>query len=251
MTIEQVSIPLAIAAGLVSFLSPCVLPLVPAYLAFLARGTETAEPALAGGPAAPAVTFAWRRLTLLNAVAFVAGLSVVFVLLFYALRTVLTPFRALFIPVAGALVIMLALQTAGLIRIPFLMREYRVLKEAPARAGPRGGFLLGLAFATGWTPCIGTTLGAVLTSGVAQGTTGAGLVLMVAYCVGLGVPFLVLALAIERAVTFTRLMNRHRRGIDLASAAVLLAMGLLLLTNNLLLLTQAFARVLPAVPFGL
>lgn len=260
VAVANVTPPLAFAAGLASFLSPCVLPLVPAYLAYLTG--RAAQPVAATGPGAALATASGtiarpvvRSELAASGVAFVVGLSLIFTLFFYALASVLTAqMRAVLVPVAGLLVILMALQTAGLIRIPLLMREFRLANQAPSQSGPLGGFLLGVSFAAGWTPCIGATLGAVATSGIAQGTTADGLLLMVAYCLGLGLPFLAMALAFERAAPAVRALNRHRRVIDLASAAVLLLMGFLLLTNNLLFLTQQLARILPGwllTPFGL
>jgi cytochrome c-type biogenesis protein len=229
-----------------------VLPLVPAYLAYL--GGRAGRPALVPAGAAPARAALLRSELIGSGLAFVAGLSLVFILFFYALRTVLEPVREFVTPVAGALVILMALQIAGVLRLPWLMREFRVRDEAPQRGGMAGGFLLGMSFAAGWTPCIGATLGAVLTAGINQGTSAGGLLLMVAYCAGLGLPFMAMALAFERAAPGVRALTRHRRLIDLTSAGILLIMGILLLTNNLLLLTQQLARVLPSwllTPFGI
>ena len=242
MTLDNMTIPLALAAGAASFLSPCVLPLVPVYVSYLVRtpgGVEAADkPSTAHG--------------LVNAIAFVVGVSVVLIALFYALRSLLQPVRGVIVPIAGVLVIGFALHLAGFIRIPGLDREYRLFKSAPGRSGPIGAFLLGLAFAAGWTPCIGPVLGAVLTSGATTGTTGKGLIMVAAYCVGLGLPFLVLGLGVGRASAMVRRLNQWRRPIDLASAGVLAAMGLLLLTNSLAVITQLASQFLPVVdPFGL
>ncbi|TAN31722.1 cytochrome c biogenesis protein CcdA [bacterium] len=241
MTLDNVTVPLALAAGAASFLSPCVIPLVPVYVSYLVRS--------AAGIGAHRTS---RASGTVNAVAFVAGVSLVFLTLFYALRTLLQPVRGAIVPIAGALVIVFALHVAGLVRIPGLDREYRLFKAAPVRSGPIGGFLLGLAFAAGWTPCVGPVLGAVLTAGATTGTTGRGLIMVAAYCVGLGLPFVLLGLGVGRASAMVGRLNRWRRPIDLASAGVLAAMGLLLLTNSLTLLTDFASRVLPSVdPFGL
>jgi cytochrome c-type biogenesis protein len=122
------------------------------------------------------------------------------------------------------------------------------MKKAPTGGGVAGGFVLGMGFASGWTPCIGVTLSAVLSSAVSAGTTAQGLVLMIAYCLGLGLPFLALAFAFERARPLVRLVNSHRRAIDLASAAVLLVMGLLLLTNKLTILAAGISQLIPSWP---
>ena len=231
--LDHVSPPLAFLAGLVSFLSPCVLPLVPAYVAYLGGR--------AGDSGAPA-----RARLLLAGGAFVAGLTAVFILFFYAFQALLAPLLPVLAPVAGVLVILVALQLAGFLRLDFLNREWRLLKTAPDAGGVGGGLLLGLGFATGWTPCVGPTLGAILTSGFTQGATGQGLLLILFYSLGLGLPFLALAVAFEWAAPAVRALNRRRRVIDLASAGVLTVMGLLLLTNHLSWVTLQVTQLLPA-----
>jgi cytochrome c-type biogenesis protein len=244
MTLDNVSVPLALAAGAASFLSPCVLPLVPVYVSYLAR-----TPA---GRGVPAATNPSRFGGLINAIGFVIGISVVLIALFYALRTLLLPVRDVVAPIAGLLVILFALHLAGLLRLPGMNREFKLFKTAPRFTGPLGGFLLGLAFAAGWTPCIGPVLGAVLTSGATTGTTARGLLIVASYCIGLGLPFLALGLGVDRAVASVRKLNAWRRPIDLVSAAVLAAMGVLLLTNSLILITQFGSRFFPSYnPFGL
>jgi cytochrome c-type biogenesis protein len=221
---------IAFLAGLASFVSPCVLPLVPAYLAYLGgRRAGTDSIAVAGA-------------------AFVAGLSLIFILFFYVFSLAVQPIRAYVPVVAGVVVIVMALQVAGVIRIPFLSTEYRVMKTAPQGGGAAGGFLLGMGFASGWTPCIGVTLSAVLSSAVTVGTTPQGLSLMIAYCLGLGLPFLALAFGLENARPLVAYVNAHRRAIDLASAAVLVVMGLLLLTNRLTWLSAGLVQLIPSWP---
>jgi cytochrome c-type biogenesis protein len=251
-SLDGISPALAVLAGLVSFVSPCVLPLVPAYLAYL--GARAAQPVPVGGPQEPphgggGVTTPSVSLPVAAAgVGFVAGLSIVFILFFYVFSLVVQPVRA-FVPiVAGIFVIAMALHVAGLIRLPFLSGEYRVMKSAPQGGGVAGGFILGMGFASGWTPCIGVTLSAVLSSAVTTGTTAQGLGLMVAYCLGLGLPFIALAFALESAKPLVRLVNQHRRAIDLASAAVLLVMGVLLLTNQLTVLSAGISQLVPSWP---
>jgi cytochrome c-type biogenesis protein len=274
-SLDGISPALAVLAGLVSFVSPCVLPLVPAYLAYL--GARAGQPVAAtavrsGGVAisdsarltptgpypapnsarlAPAVRFGSPSFPVATAgLGFVAGLSLIFILFFYLFSFAVQPIRAYVPVVAGVIVIAFALHVAGLIRLPFLDREYRVMDRAPSRGGVAGGFVLGMGFASGWTPCIGVTLGAVLSSAVTTGTTGQGLVLMLAYCLGLGLPFVLLAFALERARPLVRVINSHRRAIDLASAAVLLVMGLLLLTNKLTILSAGITQLVPFWPSG-
>ena len=268
-SLDGISPALAVLAGLVSFVSPCVLPLVPAYLAYL--GARAGQPVATAqgsndfarppgsprlwrrnGPAPDGDTVADQRSPSLPVAAagigFVAGLSLIFILFFYVFSLVVQPVRAYVPVVAGVLVIAMALHVAGLIRIPFLSNEYRVMQKAPQGGGVAGGFVLGMGFASGWTPCIGVTLSAVLSSAVTAGTTAQGLGLMVAYCLGLGLPFVALAFALEGARPLVRVINSHRRAIDLASAAVLLVMGLLLLTNKLTVLSAGLSQLVPSWP---
>jgi cytochrome c-type biogenesis protein len=242
MTFDSISVPIAFAAGAVSFLSPCVLPLVPVFVSYLVRASATTSGEVSVS----------RGASTLNAISFVAGVGLVFLTLFYALRTVMEPVRQFVVPVAGVLVILFALHLTGLIRLPFLDREYRLFNSAPRYSGPAGGLMLGVAFAAGWTPCIGPVLAAVLTSGAAAGTTAGGLLMVTAYCAGLGLPFVLLGLGVGRASTLVRRVDKWRRPIDLASAGVLAVMGFLLLTNSLTVITELASQVLPSVdPFGL
>jgi cytochrome c-type biogenesis protein len=231
VTAATLAVALAFAAGLVSFLSPCVMPLVPAYAGYFTGRSRRGE-----RPGADAA---------LSGAAFVAGLSLVFILVFYLLRQALQPLRPYLVPVAGVVVLLLAANLAGLLRLSFLQRELRLIRSVPNARGPLGGFLLGVGLATGWTPCIGVTLGAVLSSSVATGATLTGLLQMIAYCVGLGVPFLVIALLLDRTLPALRALARHRRAVDWASAGILAVMGALLMTNNLAWITQELAGLLP------
>ncbi len=244
-TLDSVSPALAALAGLVSFVSPCVLPLVPAYLAYL--GARAGRSVTVGGEGAAAVQPETVPVAIAG-VGFVAGLSVVFILFFYVFSLAVLPFRTYVPVVAGVLVLVMAAHVAGAIRIPFLDREYRVMGHAPSGGGVAGGFLLGMGFASGWTPCIGITLSAVLSSAVSSGTTLQGLGLMVAYCLGLGLPFIALALVLEKTRPLVQLLNSHRRAIDIASSAVLVVMGFLLLTNRLGFLSAGLTQLVPGWP---
>jgi cytochrome c-type biogenesis protein len=244
--LDGISPPIAFLAGLVSFISPCVLPLVPAYLAYL--GSRAGQPVLVSNGVVTAQRTGTALPVAAAGLAFVAGLSLIFILFFYVFSLVVQPIRTYVPVVAGVLVIVMAFQVAGLIRIPFLWSEYRPINQAPQGGGVAGGFLLGMGFASGWTPCIGVTLSAVLSSAVTAGTTAQGLGLMIAYCLGLGLPFVALAFALESAKPLVREVNRHRRAIDLVSAAVLLVMGVLLLTNRLTVLAAGLTQLVPGWP---
>src|SRR3977135_2492484 len=157
-TLDSISPAIAFLAGLVSFVSPCVLPLVPAYLAYL--GARAGQPAVAIGPGAVASSTASSSASLPVATAglgFVAGLSLIFILFFYVFSIAVQPIRGYVPMVAGVFVIAMAFHVAGLVRIPFLSGEYRVVNRAPTGGGLVGGFVLGMGFASGWTPCIGVT----------------------------------------------------------------------------------------------
>jgi cytochrome c-type biogenesis protein len=256
------SYPLAFLAGLVSFLSPCVFPLVPAYAAYLggraSQGVVTeAEPAAAlvaagaggggaatmrAGPAPRTVSVAAgaaARVPILgNGVAFVAGFMVVFIALFYVLQalevTFLLHHQVAVNRVAGAVIIVLALQTMGVIRIPLLMRDWRI--HSTPMAGSVGAFLLGITFALGWTPCIGAQLGAILQLAVSGDF--AGLPFMLLYCAGLAVPFLLVAVLADRMQNVIRAVNRRMGVINIVAGVLLLGFGFLLISNEITLLNQ-------------
>jgi cytochrome c-type biogenesis protein len=265
------SYPLAFLAGLVSFLSPCVFPLVPVYAAYLGgRASRAMEPALAGAGGGgevhalragePALVGAGagggghgagdvavlgsrgmsvRRAPIFgNGVAFVAGFMVVFIALFYVLQalevTFLLHHQVAVNRVAGAVIILLALQTMGFIRIPVLMRDWRI--HAIPMQGTVGAFLLGITFALGWTPCIGAQLGAILQLAV-SGDFG-GLPFMLVYCAGLAVPFLIVAGLADRMQNVIRSVNRHMGVINIVAGVLLLGFGFLLVSNEITLLNQ-------------
>jgi cytochrome c-type biogenesis protein len=259
----HLSYPLAFAAGVVSFLSPCVFPLAPGYLAFLGgqagqaqldgEGGTAARPGpgamLAEGTAVAAPPARNARVPLmLNGVAFVLGFSAVFVAFFYVLRalnvTLLLEHQNLVNGVAGGIVVVLALQTLGVFRWAPLMRDRRV-HATPRGRGAVGAFLLGVTFAAGWTPCIGPQLTAILA--VANQGDFAGLPVMLAYCLGLAVPFLAIAALADRLQGTIRAVNRHMGVVNVVAGALLLVFGLLLLTNQF----TVFNRFSPQSPFDL
>lgn len=253
-TVLHLSYPLAFAAGLVSFLSPCVFPLAPAYLAYLggqagepAPESRTAAPepppaaaAEAGGgvavavrPATTVATAPAKAPVLANGAAFVVGFSLVFIAFYYVLRaldvTVLVTHQHTVDLVAGCIVIVLALQTLGVLRIGALMREVKI-HRLPRRGGLIGGLLLGITFAAGWTPCIGPQLSAILS--VAQDGRFNGLPVMIAYCLGLAVPFLLIAALTDRLQGAIRAVNRHLGVVNLVGGAILLVFGILLVADR-------------------
>jgi cytochrome c-type biogenesis protein len=229
------SLPLAFLAGLVSFLSPCVFPLVPAYAAYLSG--RAGRPALVAADAPGTPQTATNVPVFVNGVAFVIGFSVVFIAVFYVFQvldvTVFARNLDLVNRIAGAVIIVLALQTLGVFRFGFLMRDRRV-HITPAY-GATGALLLGVTFAAGWTPCLGPQLGAILT--LAQNRELGGLPFMLVYCAGLAVPFLLVAVLADRLQGAIRAVNRHLGVINLVAGGILLVFGILLATGGLTVLS--------------
>jgi len=238
------SLGLAFVAGFVSCLSPCVFPLLPGYVAYLGR-QAVALPATLEGSGTVA-SRAGNATVLVSGAAFVLVFSTVFVLLFYVLQAlnvlVFVHQQRLVDVVAGTVVIVLALQTLGLIRWTPLLRERRLHRALGS--GVPGAFLLGVTFAAGWTPCLGPQLGAIL-SLTAAGF--AGLPCMLVYCAGLAVPFLAVAGLAGRAAPLLRSVNAHMRAISVIGGVILLVFGLLILTDNF----TYFNRFAGQAPFDL
>src|SRR6516165_719482 len=190
--IQNVSIPAAMIAGLVSFLSPCVLPLVPPYLIYLTGATiEHVEH--------DKTIAASRRAVMLSAALFVLGFSTVFVLLGASaslIGTLIRAWSAELSILAGIVIIVMGLHFLGLTRIGLLMREGRL--PIPKPVGLWGAYIMGLAFAFGWTPCIGPILAAILSIAAAEATVAKGAALLAIYSAGLGIPFLIAALMVEQ-----------------------------------------------------
>ena len=212
------------AGGVLSFLSPCVLPIVPPYLAFLA-GTTMSEAA----DASPAA----RARVLRAAAFFVLGLSTVFLMLGLAasaMGRVLLAYQREMAIVAGLTIMVFGLHFLCLIRIPVLDREAR-FETGTAGGTAFGAYVLGLAFAFGWTPCIGPVLGTILSLAAQEGSVERGLAMMGAYALGLGIPFLLTALFLNRALGLMGRMKRHMAMIERVMGALLLVVGLMMLTG--------------------
>jgi cytochrome c-type biogenesis protein len=234
----------AIAAGLLSFLSPCVLPLMPAYLSFITG--LSAEELSASSEAGDRTATPQRVLR--DAAAFVLGFSGVFILIgasaallgrtLSGLEFEVAGLRITMVRIAGAVIVLFGLHLAGLFRIPWLYRERRM--NVHTGPGPLGAGLLGAAFAFGWTPCIGPVLAGILTLAAAEGTVARGVLLLSLYSLGLAVPFLLMAVSFERALRLFSRVKRHFRAIELGSGALLVAVGLLVMSGRL----TAFNRYL-------
>lgn len=216
----------ALAGGILSFLSPCVLPIVPPYLAYMGG---ISMPELRDGQAAA------RRRIILPALFFVLGLSTVFLFLGFtasAFGAFFLKNQGIFARISGAVVIVLGLHFLGLFRIPILDREARL--DAGDRGGSAAGaYLLGLAFAFGWTPCIGPQLGAILSLAANEANLARGTALLAVYALGLGLPFLLAAIFIERAMGVMTRLKPYMKTIERMMGLLLVLVGLALVTGAL------------------
>ena len=239
---SSISLFTAFVAGLASFLSPCVLPIVPGYLSFIS-GVNVAQ---LKGEEAPAHLM--LRIGIMSVV-FVLGFSTVFVSLGAAatmLGYYLVRYKRELAVVGGAIVVVLGLHTAGLIKIPWLLYERRAeVKTRPL--GLSGAYLVGLAFGFGWTPCIGPILGAILVYASQQETVTQGVVLLSFYSAGLGIPFILSGLAVNRFFKASGALKRHMRTVEVGSGVLLVAVGVLIMSNRLAILAGWFSKMFPAL----
>ena len=237
----DVSIPAALIAGLISFLSPCVLPLVPPYLVYLSglslERFADAEPE-------PRV----RRETVLGAALFVLGFSTVFVALgasASAIGGLIRVYADVLAKAAGVAIIVMGLHFLGVFRLGFLMREKRVAVAKPA--GLWGAYVMGLAFAFGWTPCIGPILAAILAVAASEATVAKGAGLLAVYSLGLGIPFLLAAFAVEPFAAFLARFRAHLGKMEMAMGALLVLTGIAFLTGFIASASYWLLETFPAL----
>ncbi len=240
VVLENVSVLIAFFAGFASFISPCVLPIVPGYLSFIS-GVSFEEMAGSTGRSA-----AGRRI-FINSIFFVVGFSIVFISLgasatFFG--QVLREQLDIITKIAGAVIILFGLHMTGLFKIPFLNYEKRFhTKGKPL--GAAGALVVGLAFAFGWTPCIGPILASILTLASQQESVSRGIFLLSAYSAGLGIPFILAGLSINIFYAPFNRMKRHLPKIEMISGILLIIVGILIMTGYLTIISAYLAEWFP------
>jgi cytochrome c-type biogenesis protein len=251
---ENVTLFTAFIAGVLSFISPCVLPLIPGYLSYISgvtldemRGVPTGGGEAGGAAVAAAPVAIVNPRVMMTSVAFVLGFSLVFVSL-GASATYFGQFLmerlTLLGKIAGVILVIFGLHMMGVFRIGFLYQEARVhTKVRPA--GFFGAVVVGIAFAFGWTPCIGPILAGILAVAATQETVGEGIRLLAVYSAGLGIPFLLAAMAIEHFFTAFHRIRRHYRKIEIVSGLLLIVIGILIFTNRFTVIAQWLTPYLP------
>lgn len=223
-----ISLIIAFAAGLVSFLSPCILPLIPAYLTFLAGTSIQVK-----------YSTEMRTRIFLNSICFVLGFSVLFSILGVLLQSVLAgvaySIQTYLSYIGGAIIILFGLMMIGIIEIPALSAEHK-LNVKRSNASYFTSFLFGAAFAVGWTPCVGAALGSILTLAITQ--PGTALPLMLSYSLGLGIPFLLVGLFVSQASGVIRSLGPYLKWLNIIFGILLVVLGILVLTQTLPLIAN-------------
>ena len=248
---EHVTLLAAFGAGLLSFISPCVLPLIPGYLSFISglsldemRGVAAVA---GGGTVAVSAPPDVRKRILLSSLAFILGFTLVFVAVgatASALGHVVNRHLPLLGRIAGIVIILFGLHTMGVLRIEWLYQEKRV-QSSRRPAGLFGAMLVGIAFAFGWTPCIGPILSGIIFLAGSQETVGQGVRLLAVYSLGLGVPFFATALAINRFFNALARIRPHYHKIELVSGVLLVVIGFLIFTNRFTIIAKWLTPYLP------
>jgi len=226
----NISLFVALSAGVLSFASPCVLPLVPAYLGYLSGQVVTAEGDILS-----------RWATFLHGLFFVLGFSAIFVALGAAasgIGQLLYAYRLALMKIGGVVIVVFGLHTLGVLKIPFLYYDTRRHYRPRPELGYLSSALMGFFFGAGWSPCIGATLGAILTLALNEATVGRGALLLFVYAMGLGIPFLLMALTVGRATDLLRRARRAMRAVTIVSGLFLIVLGVMVFTNSLAWLAQ-------------
>lgn len=233
---ESIGITAAFIAGVLSFLSPCVLPLVPAYLSYIS-GSSIEELKTARNS-----SVIWR--TGIRSIAFVFGFSVVFVLIGAGatwLGQILAEKLDILTKIAGVIIFIFGLHTLGVFRIRALFSEKR-FHTLPKISGIPGAILIGMMFALGWTPCIGPVLSGIIALAANSGTVHQGILLLIMYSLGLGIPFIIAGFAASSIMNYISAMKKHFRIVEIASGVILLIIGVMIFTGSFQRLSDIASR---------
>ncbi len=239
---NEVSIPLAFLGGVLSFVSPCVLPLVPSYISFV-TGISFEELTNTNNGAE------LKRVILLNSVMFILGFSTVFVVILGSsaqlFGTFFMEYQDVVRRIGGVVIVLLGIHIIGIINLKLLQRDKRLhfFREKPA--GLLGSFLVGIGFAAGWTPCIGPILSAIFAVAATSGDPWSGTVLFIAYSAGLAIPFILTSFGINTFLRHFNRLKRHMRVVSIISGVFLILTGLLIFFNSFAIITGYLDSLLP------
>ncbi len=237
-SLTQVSLFAAFSAGLLSFISPCVLPLVPSYMSYitglsvenLAKVEERER---------------FRSAILLNALLFIAGFSTVFIAFGASaslIGQVLYEYQDVIRKVGGILIIVFGLYLLGILKLNFLMTERRLMHFESRPVGYVGSYLIGTAFAAGWTPCVGPVLGTILAYASTTDSMSGGVMLLSAYSFGLGLPFFLTAFGMDTFLSYFKSLRAYLGGVSFVSGALLIVVGIMIFTDSVTLFTSFLER---------
>ncbi len=228
---------IAFSAGFLSFVSPCVLPLLPSYVSFI-TGLSMDELTKGGDRARV------KGIIIRNSLIFIAGFSLVFILLGASatlIGQILITYQALIRKVGGTIVVLLGFYIMGLLRMDLLASEKKIHLEGRP-AGYLGSFLVGITFAAGWTPCVGPILGGILLYASTTGSVTSGISLLSAYSIGLGLPLFITSLGVNTFITYFKKINKYIRFVSLASGLFLILVGVMIFTDSFTLITAFLAK---------
>lgn len=220
---NNISLFLAFSAGLVSFLSPCVLPLVPAYVSYMTGETVQNDKKTSD-----------KFYILYKSLGFVIGFSIIFVIMGASVTTLGKLFvsnQRIFRKIAGTIIVIFGLHTSGILKIKFFSREKKFASFSNTH-GTFGSILMGMAFAAGWTPCVGPILSSILFYATSMDTIGKGILLLILYSLGLAVPFVLTALAVDKLSSKLPKVTKHLKTVSVISGILLIILGVLIFTNQ-------------------
>lgn len=237
-TLNHVSLFAAFSAGLLSFVSPCVLPLVPSYVSYI-TGLSVEQLSDA------AERHRFQRAIIANSLLFIAGFSSVFIAFGASasfLGQVLYEYQEIIRKVGAILIILFGLYLLGILNLKFLMTEHHLIAFSKRPVGYLGSFLIGTAFAAGWTPCVGPILGAILAYASTTESMQSGILLLASYSLGIGLPLFLTALSVDRFLAYFKKARMYLRGVSFASGACLVLVGILIYGDSLTMMTSFLER---------